>query len=189
MAPADYVVPAGWKTPPVLVMQYIDEASKDYAEKDDPDDADQLKYLLIGIINKEDSSWRGRSAGSKHGGNNKTYAKSWAKYKDLKIPGSSTTWGQKFGTPERWRPYGLCQLNPYHIFGVPGGLKASEPLSRMLDWKKNIRCAARVLATYRKSPKSDGTWGGALRMYNGSSQYHKEVAQNITDWKNANNIG
>jgi lysophospholipase L1-like esterase len=96
---------------------------------------------------------------------------SYARNKDHKIPGSSITWGDKFSEDD-WRAISIMQVLPFNLFGVPGLLKASDPISAAFNVRTNIMAGARVLKIlYDKY----GNFEDAVWKYNGSRQYQREV--------------
>jgi soluble lytic murein transglycosylase-like protein len=166
-------LPEGWNKPTPAIIRAVEQSSREF---DVPED------LLYGMIRKE-TNFRPTLQGYKHGGNSQTFRESWERNKDKVIPGknaSGLTWGDMFPTPESWRPMGLCQLMPFHLVGKTGGIKAGEPLEGMYDVLRQCRIAASYLrALFNKH----GSWGEALRIYNGSSAYVRMVASYITEMK------
>lgn len=161
--------PPGWGKPTPAIVETVEQASEQFGVPKD---------LIYSVIRKE-SNFNPRLRGYKHAGNSETYRKSYEKYKDKVIPGSSMTWGQMF-KPEDWRPYGLMQLNPYHLVGKAGGVKAGVPLSKLFDPVPNIRIACAYLAAlYTKH----NNWETALKVYNGSTTYVKLVVAYIDELK------
>lgn len=166
------VWPAGWRKPTDEMIAVIEQAAQQF---------DVPVELLYSVIRKE-SNFNPKAKGYKHGGNSPTYAKSYEKYKNLTIPNSGgMTWGQMFKL-EDWRPYGLCQLNAYHLVGTTGGVKAG-PISNLFSVVPNVRRAAALLASLKQKRES---WDDVLQAYNGSSAYRKEVAGFIVAFKEAN---
>lgn len=102
--------------------------------------------------------------------------KSYAKWRDKTVPGSSKTWGQLY--PEsQWRAYGYMQLLPVNIVGVPGdGLRPGEPLTRAFEPRRNARLAARYL---RNAYEKRGSWLKAIWAYNGVQDYVDDVVGNV----------
>lgn len=180
MFPAIVTFPADWKEPPAEIRAAIDEAAVAY----DPDGAFGLREIMYGIGRRE-TQFTKLSIGKKHGGNNATYAKSYAKYKDQKIPGSGMTWGEMF-TAEQWRPYSFMQLNPYHLVGKGKPHKAGGDLTRLFEPKSAARAAAALLIQLCK--KTRGDWTKAILLYNGDRSYRADVAKNILALREANGV-
>jgi len=169
--------PDDWRRKPnAAVQKAIDEAAKEYGI-----DAE----LLYGIARRE-TQFNPNKVGEKHGGNNDTYADSYAKYKADKIPGSSMTWSEMFSTPESWRPYGYMQLNPYHLVGRGKFVKAGAPLSQLFNIRNQARAAAKYLVYCFK--QAGGDWTKAILKYNGSTDYRRDVAQNMIELRTANGV-
>lgn len=175
MFPIITVFPADWASPPAEVRQAFDDAAKEYGIQAE---------ILYGIAWRE-TNFRVKSIGKKTAANNATYARSYAKYKDQKIPGSSVTWGEMF-TPEQWAPWGVLQLNPYHLVGKGKPVKAGVPLAELLKPRNQARAAAKLLVQLVK--KTAGDWAKALLLYNGSKDYRRDVALNIAALREANGI-
>ena len=193
---ADYAVPYvakdRWNNPPAIVMQYIDEAAVDFT--DNAEDALKMQLLLVGLVRKESNFQRDPHAyvtAASHPGSSVGEGYRTRFYQ--KIPGSSMTWGQKFPNPKDWHGLGMCQLMPFNMFGSGshGGLKASDPISKALDVRHNIRSAAKMLMKLKAklNGKKNDTWGEAFQGYNNrSKKYNNEVATYIKQWKEANDI-
>lgn len=175
MFPPIVAFPADWREPPAVVRKAVEEAAAEY----------QVQPEIIYGIAWRETNFKVESRGAKHAGNNATYARSYAKYKDVKIPGSSMTWGEMFA-PEDWRPYGYMQLNPYHLVGRGKPFKAGVPLAKLYDPKAQARAAAALLVQLVK--KTAGDWTRALLLYNGSREYRRDVALNIAALRQANGI-
>lgn len=175
MFPAVVAFPADWKEPPAIVRQAVEEASAEY--KIQPE-------ILYGIAWRE-TTFQIKVIGKKTAANNQTYARSYAKYKDQKIPGSSLTWGEVF-SPEQWAPWGVLQLNPYHLMGKGKPVKAGAPLTELLKPRNQARAAAALLVQLIK--KTNGDWTRALLLYNGSREYRRDVARNIALLREVNGI-
>ena len=175
MFPVIAVFPADWKEPPADIRKAIDEAAKEYG----------IPPEVLYSIGRRETQFTKVSVGKKHGGNNKTYANSYARNQDKKIPGSSLTWGEMF-TAEQWRPYGFMQLNPYHLVGGGKAFKAGVPLTKLFDVRAQARMAAKLLVELLK--KVDGDWTKAILLYNGDSNYRRDVALNIAALRQANGI-
>jgi hypothetical protein len=169
------VFPADWKEPPAEIRVAIDEAAKEYG----------IPPEVLYSIGRRETQFTKLSVGKKHGGNNKTYANSYERNKDKKIPGSSMTWGEMF-TAEQWRPYGFLQLNPYHLVGSGKPFKAGVVLTKLFDVRAQARAAAKLLVELLK--KVDGDWAKAILLYNGDSSYRRDVVLNIAALRQANGI-
>jgi len=180
MFPAIIAFPADWREPPAEIRKAVDEAAAEY----DADGAFGLREILYGIGRRE-TQFTKLSVGKKHGENNATYARSYAKHKDQKIPGSSTTWGEMF-TAEQWRPYSFMQLNPYHLVGKGKPHKAGADLTRLFEPKAAARAAAALLVYLHKKAKGD--WTKAILLYNGDSSYRADVARNILALREVNGV-
>lgn len=180
MLPVTLAFPADWKEPPAEIRKAVDEAAAEL----DPGNRVGLREILYGIGRRETQFTRS-AVGKKHGGNNKTYAASYARNKDKVIPGSSMTWGQMF-TAEQWRPYGFMQLNPYHLVGSGKPFKAGVPLAKLFDPRAQARAAGKLLlALYEKT---GGDWPKAILLYNGDKGYRRDVALNILDLRRVNGV-
>lgn len=98
--------------------------------------------------------------------------KSYEKNRHKTIPGSN---GKTFGevvAPEDWHAWGMMALLPINLYGVPNGLKASDPLSKALEPRLNARLGAQYLrAAYEKR----GSWVKAIWSYNASELYVNDV--------------
>lgn len=155
-APAGGDWPAGWRTPSAKVAAAVTEASAEFAVPED---------YIWAVMRKEshfDPSLRGYRA----------LAASYARNRDVKIPGGGgLTWGEKFDE-DGWRAYGLMQVLPFNLFGVKGILKASDPISKAFDVRTNVRAGARVLKILRDKY---GNWEDAVWRYNGSKAYMRQV--------------
>lgn len=177
MFPA-FVVPPGWNQPTPQIIATVEQASQQF---------EIPAEVLYGVIRKE-SNFKPKLDGYKHGGNSETFRKSYEKYKDRVIPGKNPkkiTWGMMFPRPEDWRPRGLTQIMPYHIVGKAGGVAPGAPLSELYDVVKVIRLAAAYLrALYDKH----ANWTDAVRVYNGSSAYARQVAAYMVELKNAQGV-
>lgn len=169
------VFPADWKEPSAEVRKAIDEAAEEYGVPSE---------VLYGIAWRE-TTFQVKSIGKKTAANNATYAKSYEKYRDQKIPGSGMTWGEMF-TPGQWAPWGVLQLNPYHLVGKGKPVKAGAPLAELLKPRNQARAAAKLLVQLLK--KTGGDWTKALLLYNGSKEYRRDVALNIAALREANGI-
>ena len=169
------VFPADWKEPPAEIRRAVNDAAAAY----------EIQPEIMFGIGRRETQFTKLAVGKKHGGNNKTYARSYAKYKDQKIPGSSMTWGEMF-TAEQWRPYGFMQLNPYHLVGRGKPFKAGVALTRLFEPKAQARAAAALLV--RLYEKADGDWAQAILYYNGDRTYRRDVALNIAELREANGI-
>jgi hypothetical protein len=175
MFPLIAVWPADWKEPPAEIRKAVEDAAEEYGIQPE---------ILYGIGRRE-TQFTKVSVGKKHGGNNKTYARSYTRYKDQPIPGSTMTWGEMF-TAEQWRPYGFMQLNPYHLVGKGKPFKAGTPLTNLFDVRAQARAAAALLVQLYK--KADGDWTRAILLYNGDKLYRRDVALNISALREANGI-
>lgn len=180
MFPVVIAFPADWKEPPAEIRKAADEAAAEH----DPEGLYGLRELLYGIGRRE-TQFTKLSVGKKHGGNNKTYANSYARNKDKKIPGSDMTWGEMF-TAEQWRPYSWLQLNPYHLVGRGKPHKAGVPLTNLFDPKAAARAACRLLIELYK--KTGGDWTKALLLYNGDKSYRADVARNVLALRETNGV-
>jgi soluble lytic murein transglycosylase-like protein len=175
MFPAIIAFPADWKEPPAEVRKAVDEAAAEYGLQPE---------ILYGIAWRE-TTFNVKSIGKKTAANNATYAKSYAKYKDQRIPGSKLTWGEVFA-PEQWAPWGVLQLNPYHLMGKGKPVKAGAPLAELLRPRNQARAAAKLLVQLYK--KAGGDWTKAILLYNGSREYRRDVAVNIAALRKENGI-
>jgi len=147
--------PAGWRKPSAEILKAVAEASKEF---DVPED------VILAVIRKE-SNFDPKLWGYK------ALKASYARNKDMKIPGSKTTWGEKF-TEDQWRAIGVMQVLAFNLFGVKGILKAGAPIEDAFKVRTNVRAGARVLhILYEKY----GTWEDAVWKYNGSRVYQREV--------------
>jgi len=146
--------PIKWRKPTAEILAAVKEASVKY---------DVPEEIIFAVIRKE-SSFNPKVRGVVLKG-------SYARNKDIKIPGSSITWGEKFAEDE-WRALGICQVVNFNLFGVRGLLKASDPISKAFDVRTNVMAGARVLKIlYDKY----GTWEESVWQYNGSKKYQREV--------------
>lgn len=173
--------PADWRPPAAEIRKAVDDAANEY----DPDGAYGLQEIMYAIGWRE-TNYTKLSVGKKNGANNATYAASYAKLKDEKIPGSSMTWGEMFA-PEQWAPFGFMQLNPYHLVGRGKPFKAGVPLTELFNPVAQARAAAALLVLYYK--KTGGDWTQALLRYNGSKSYRADVARNVLALREANRAG
>lgn len=147
--------PPGWRRPTAAMIAAVAAASAKY---DVPED------YIWAVIRKESNATAGLRG-------YKALKASYARNKDIRIPGSKITWGEKF-TEDEWRALGVCQVLPFNLFGVPGILKAADPISKAFDVRTNIMAGTRVLKIlYDKY----GTWADAVWKYNGSKMYMREV--------------
>lgn len=175
MFPVIAVFPADWTSPPVEIRKAVDEAAAEYG----------LQPEILYSIAWRETNFRVKSIGKKTAANNKTYARSYEKYKDERIPGSSLTWGEVF-PPEMWAPIGVFQLNPYHLMGKGKVVKAGASVAEMWKPRNQARAAAALLVQLIK--KTHGDWTKALLLYNGSSEYRRDVALNIAALRSVNGI-
>ena len=148
--------PAGWRKPTREILTAVSNASELYGVPED---------IIHAVIRKEsshDPKLRGY----------KPLKASYARNKDIAIPGGGgLTWGQKFDE-DGWRAYGIMQVLPFNLWGVKGLLKASAPISAAFDVRTNILGGARVLKILFDK---FGTWEDAVWKYNGSHAYQREV--------------
>jgi hypothetical protein len=143
--------------------------------------------ILLGVIFKE-SGFNAKLKGYKNALSSPTFAKSYAKYKDLVIPGKNPRklkWGQVFG-PEDWTAYGLCMTLPFCIYGIT--VPVGAPISALYDVIPNIRAGAKSLAYWYQQTGGD-SWDKALKRYNGSSVYVHQVADNVAELEKAGAVG
>lgn len=175
MFPVIAAFPADWKEPPAEVRAAFDEIAPEHGIQPE---------ILYGIARRE-TQFQVKSIGKKTAANSAVYARSYAKYKDQKIPGSSLTWGEMFA-PEQWAPWGVLQLNPYHLVGKGKPVKAGAPLTELLKPRNQARAAAKLLVQLYK--KADGDWARAILLYNGDKSYRRDVALNIAALRAANGI-
>lgn len=175
MFPVIAAFPADWRPPAAEVRKAIDEAAVEY----------KVQPEILYAIAWRETTFQVKSIGKKTAANNATYARSYARYKDQKIPGSSMTWGEMF-TPEQFAPWGFMQLNVYHLVGKGKPVKAGAPLTELLKPRNQARAAAALLAQLIK--KTGGDWAKALLLYNGSKTYRADVARNILALREVNGI-
>jgi soluble lytic murein transglycosylase-like protein len=175
MFPVIAAFPADWKEPPAEIRKAIDEAAEEYG----------IQPEILYSIGRRETQFAIKSIGKKTAANNKTYAKSYERLRDQKIPGSSLTWGEVF-TPEQWAPWGFLQLNPYHLVGKGKPVKAGANLTELYNPRNQARAAAALLAQLIK--KTNGDWTKALLLYNGDRSYRRDVAVNIAALREANGI-
>ena len=170
-----FIVPDGWNKPTAEMVAVVKQASEQFEVPEE---------ILFGIIRKE-SNFKTKLDGYKHGGNSEMFRKSYERYKDKVIPGKNPqkiTWGMMFKTPESWRPRGLTQIMPYHIVGKAGGVAPGAPLSDLYDVPKVIRLAAAYLKALHDK---NANWTEAVRIYNGSASYARQVAAYMVELKKA----
>jgi soluble lytic murein transglycosylase-like protein len=179
MAPNLENWPSDWGKPSKEMMAVIAEAAEKFEVPED---------LIYGIIRKE-SNFNPKLRGYKHGGNSKTFAESYEKYKNKVIPGKnpkSVTWGEVFKKPEDWCPYGLMQTLPYHVYGKTGGVPIGSPIKDLFKVAPNVRCAVAYLTALAK--KYPGSWGKVLKVYNGKTSYAIQVASYISQYNEARGL-
>jgi hypothetical protein len=86
----------------------------------------------------------------------------------------------------QWAPWGMMQLNPYNIVGKGLPVKAGAPLTELFNPRNQARAAAKLLVQLNK--KAEGDWARTILLYNGNTQYRRDVAQNIIDLRTANGV-
>jgi len=176
MFPVIASFPADWKEPSAEVRKAIEEAAEEY----------EIQPEILYGIGRRESQFTIKTIGKANATSSEAYIRSYANYKDEKIPGSSMTWGEMFPTPEVWCAWGFLQVNPYHLVGRGKFVKAGASLTELLKPRNQARAAAAFLAQLIK--KTDGDWTRALLMYNGSKAYRADVARNILALREANGI-
>jgi len=185
-APAGAIVwPSRWRTyskntkrPSAAFERAVHKAS----------DGETILARLLFALARRESGFQLKIRGYAHGGTPpaglsekqlrpyRRYAASYARYQDLRIPGSTITWGQKF-KPEDWRPYGALQINPYAIWGIV--VPASAPLSAAYDPDVIARAGARLL---RQWLTEIGSYAKAIgTRWNGSPSWLGDVLANYQD--------
>ena len=171
--------PPGWRPAPQNVVDAVNEASAKFGVPRD---------IILSIIWKE-SRFNPKLVGYKNATTDTsskayspTFQASYARNKDLRIPGGGgMTWGQMF-TPAQWTVYGVMQTMPFNLVGKPDGVKAGAPLSQMFDVRKNILCGTALLATLHAKY---GNWPTAILRFNGAKSYQREVLANVDALKQA----
>lgn len=111
--------------------------------------------------------------------------KSYAKWRNVKAPGSDKTWGELY-TEAEWGSYGPMQLMPFNFVGTSGGLKAGEPLSKGHDTLFNFFQAARLI---RDLYRQKGNWRDTFRAYNGSGTTTLFYALHVATYLKAIGVG
>jgi hypothetical protein len=154
--------PAEWRAIPSTELQGATKAAAE--EYGVP-----ILLLYAVMFVETGGTFKSKVRGKYHAGNSARFAKSYAVRRGQRIPGSSVRWGEKF-RPEDYRPIGIMQVNPYHIWGVV--LSASAPLEAGYEVLANMRAGARVL---RVGFDSGGTWIKALRAYNWKPAFRRAV--------------
>ena len=171
--------PPGWRPAPQNVVDAVNEASAKFGVPRD---------IILSILWKE-SRFNPKLVGYKNATTDTsskayspTFQASYARNKDLRIPGGGgMTWGQMF-TPERWTATGVMMLLPYNIVSKPDGVKAGAPYAQLFDVRKNILCGTKLLADlYAKY----GDWPTAILRFNGAKSYQREVLANVDALKQA----
>lgn len=148
--------PDGWVKPSKAYLAAAKEASDKYAVPIEN---------IFAITRKESSRFSPKVKG-------RQLITSYNRVKDKVIPNSGgVTWGEKF-KPEQWRAYGIMQVLPFNLFGIPGLLKASAPIDAALDTRINVLAGAKTLRNWYDKY---GNWEDAILKYNGSEQYRREV--------------
>ncbi len=148
--------PEAWPRPSKAYLAAAVEASKRY---------DVPIENIFAITRKESHRFSPTVKG-------RQLAASYNRVKDMVIPGSGgVTWGERFA-PEEWRAYGIMQVLPYNLIGVPGLLKWNAPKEQMLDTRLNVLAGARVLRQWHDKL---GNWEDAIWKYNGARSYQREV--------------
>ena len=161
--------PPGWRPAPQNVVDAVNEASAKFGVPRD---------IILSILWKE-SRFNPKLVGYKNATTDtsskaysKTFRASYERNKDLRIPGSSMTWGEMFPDPTRWTAIGICQLLNFNLVGKRYGVKAGAPWSSLFDVRTQILCCGDLLKTlYDKY----GDWPTAILRYNGASSYRREV--------------
>jgi soluble lytic murein transglycosylase-like protein len=160
--------PAGWPGAVPVIHDAVAEASATFGVPAE---------ILYGIMRKE-SAFKTKLVGYKNATEDTTspaysptFRTSYERNKDLRIPGSRITWGEKF-TPEQWTALGICQLVPFNLVGKKYGVKAGAPWAALFDVRTQVMCAGDLLKTLFDKY---GDWETAVLRYNGARSYQREV--------------
>jgi hypothetical protein len=152
----NFTWPDGWKKPSQTYLLAAKEAAAKY---------DVPIENIFAITRKESADFSPKARG-------RQLLKSYNRVKNKPIPGGNgLTWGDKYA-PEEWHAYGIMQVLPFNLYGIPGLLKASAPKDAAFDTRINVLAGTRVL---RQLFDKLGNWEDAIWKYNGSKGYMREV--------------
>lgn len=160
-----FAFPPDWPQPSAIVQREIDAAAKDL----------NVPPEILYAVARKESSFNPKAKGYANAANNARFAKSYASYKDRVIPGinpKGLTWGDMFTAPESWTAYGLIMALPFNLVGKKGLVAPGEPIDKLFHPRFNVRGGAGLLHDHYTAT---GDWEQALRRYNNSSAYVREV--------------